>query len=111
MPGSKRGKLFLMFRRAHVAEVTQEERRDDFFGELAERYIAKYAKVKNKPGTFAGEEAGHKNEPVLASGVKAENHQSYQGRQPENPAKVPPANWWCEDRPPSLPAGVHSAPP
>ena len=29
MPGSKRGKLLLMFRRAHVAEVTQEERRSD----------------------------------------------------------------------------------
>jgi hypothetical protein len=46
MPGSKRGKLLLMFRRAHVAEVTQEERRSDTFGELAERYIAKYAKVQ-----------------------------------------------------------------
>ena len=35
-----------------MAEVKQEERRGDTFGELAERYIVGYAEVKNKPGTL-----------------------------------------------------------
>jgi integrase len=39
-----------------VAEVKQEERRGDTFGELAERYIAEYAKIKNKPGTLREKE-------------------------------------------------------
>jgi hypothetical protein len=71
-----------------VAEVKQEERRGDTFGELAERYIVGYAEVKNKPGTLREKKGGIKMDLCSPQGGRAENHLSYQRCQPEKPAKV-----------------------